>query len=78
MNDLLAMGFDEELAQAALRRSGGNVDKAIDLLLSSSVVSSDAPDHVKNLRIILLVYLRRYANHSLFFRVYCPIRQVEC
>ncbi len=42
MNDLLAMGFDEGLAQAALRRSGGNVDQAIDLLLSNSVVSSDA------------------------------------
>ena len=55
MNDLLVMGFDEELAQAALRRSGGNVGQAIDLLLSNSVVSSDAPDHVKNLRIILLV-----------------------
>jgi len=42
MNDLLAMGFDEGLAQAALRRSGGNVDQAIDLLLSNSVVSANA------------------------------------
>lgn len=41
MDDLLAMGFNEVSSQAALRKAGGNVDRAIDLLLSNSIESSD-------------------------------------
>ena len=35
MNDLIAMGFDEASAQTALRRTNGNIDQAVDFLLSS-------------------------------------------
>jgi len=34
MNELIAMGFDEACAQAALRRTNDNLDLAIDFLLS--------------------------------------------
>lgn len=35
MDTLFAMGFDEVSAQAALQRFNGNVDQAIDFLLTN-------------------------------------------
>lgn len=40
MEDLLAMGFDQASVQSAFSRANGDVDQAIELLLSST---SEAP-----------------------------------
>eukprot|EP00040_Diaphanoeca_grandis_P027042 m.152909 g.152909 ORF g.152909 m.152909 type:complete len:319 (+) comp30817_c3_seq1:208-1164(+) len=42
MDTLVAMGFDASLAQAALTKAGGSVERAADLLLSGQITASDA------------------------------------
>ena len=43
--ELISMGFDPEQCQAALQRTGGNLEQAVNLLLTSpgGIVSSEAP-----------------------------------